>query len=158
MQQSPKPKNYEQKLFVCAAVAVGGNCVYLVQQRWWWRFARHHHPIGINASVGRQLESNLLFDDDDGDETSKFNGYTFTFTTAGEVTASLNGVNKTGIWIVRQDDGRTELEIDFNDDDDPLDELDEDWDVTELTNNRIKLEDLDDDNDDDEEYLTLEKI
>ncbi len=99
-----------------------------------------------------------FFDDDDGDETSKFNGYTFTFTTAGEVTASLNGVNKTGIWIVRQDDGRTELEIDFNDDDDPLDELDEDWDVTELTNNRIKLEDLDDDNDDDEEYLTLEKI
>ncbi len=99
-----------------------------------------------------------FFDDDDGDETSKFNGYTFTFNTAGQVTASLNGVNKTGIWIVRQDVGRTELEIDFNDDDDQLDELDEDWDVTELTNNRIKLEDLDDDEDNDIEYLTLEKI
>jgi hypothetical protein len=99
-----------------------------------------------------------FFDDDDGDETSKFNGYTFTFTTAGQVTASLNGVDKTGIWIVRQDDGRTKLEVDFNDDDDPLDELDEDWVVTELTPNRIKLEDLDDDDDDDIEYLTLEKI
>ncbi len=99
-----------------------------------------------------------FFDDDDGDETAQFNGYTFTFTTQGSVTATRNGNTDTGIWLVRQDDGRTELEIDFNDDDDPLDELDEDWGVTELTPNRIKLEDLDDDNDDDEEYLTLEKI
>jgi hypothetical protein len=118
--------------------------------------------INTQSVSALALEDNwkvtYFFDDDDGDETSKFNGYTFTFTTAGEITASLNGVNKTGVWLVKQDDGRTKLEVDFNDDDDPLDELDEDWVVTELTNNRIKLEDLDDDDDDDIEYLTLEKI
>lgn len=99
-----------------------------------------------------------FFDGDDGDETSQFNGFTFTFNAQGNVIATRNGNTDTGTWLVRQDDGRTELEIDFNDNDDPLDELDEDWEVIELTPSRIKLQDLDDDGDDDEEYLTLEKI
>ena len=99
-----------------------------------------------------------FLDDDNDDETSKFTDYRFTFNADGTVSATRSANVKAGTWLVRQDDGRTELELDFNDNDDPLNKLDEDLEVVSLTNVKIILRDLDDDGDDDDEYLTFEKI
>lgn len=99
-----------------------------------------------------------FIDGDDGDETNLFTDYTFTFCRCGTVTATRNGTNYTGSWYTELDNKQLELELDFEDNNNPLNELDEDWDVIEITENRIQLQDLDDDDDNDDEYLTLERI
>lgn len=110
-----------------------------------------------NTVMGGSWKVTYFIDDDNDNETSKFADYRFTFNADGTVSATRSANVKAGTWLVRRDDGRTELELDFNDNDDPLDELDEDWEVVSLTNVKITLRDLDDDGDDDE-YLTFEKI
>lgn len=111
-----------------------------------------------NTLVADTWRVSYFVDGDDGDETNKFNGYTFTYCRCGTVTATRNGTNYTGSWYTRLDNKQLEMELDFDDNDNPLDELDEDWDVIEITENRIRLQDLDDDGDNDDEFLTFERI
>lgn len=77
--------------------------------------------------------------DDGANETSDFNGFEFTFNTSGVVSA-INGSNTvTGFWSSQND--ATKLDLDFRSND-PLEELNDDWDVISISNNRIELQDV----------------
>lgn len=81
------------------------------------------------------------FWDSNKDETNDFNGYAFTFSAGGVVTAVRSGSTVTGSWSTGQDDSKTELLLSFSS---PADfvELSDDWEVVEQTSTRIKLRDV----------------
>jgi hypothetical protein len=83
------------------------------------------------------------FVEDGANETSTYTGYVFTFNVNGTVIVRKGTVSVQGTWEVDGDDGSLELELDFQDDS-PLDELDDDWDVIEFNNAIIRLNDDDD--------------
>ena len=74
---------------------------------------------------------------DDTDETSDFDGYEFTFATDSTAQAVKGSIIVDGTWDLTS--GSTpDLELFFGNDD-PFDELDEDWDIIEATSEIIKL-------------------
>lgn len=103
------------------------------------------------------------FFDTDSDETSDFNGYSFTFSDNGTLTAT-NGTNTyTGSWSVT--DSSSSSDDDSSDDIDfnisfasPADfqELTDDWDIIEYSATRIELIDISGGNGG-TDYLTFEK-
>jgi len=103
------------------------------------------------------------FFDTDSDETSDFNGYSFTFSDNGTLTAT-NGTNTyTGSWSVTDSssssDDDSSDDIDFNISfSSPPDfaELTDDWDIIEYSNTRIELIDISGGNGG-TDYLTFEK-
>jgi hypothetical protein len=103
------------------------------------------------------------FFDTDSDETSDFNGYSFTFSNNGSLTAT-NGTNTyTGSWSVTDSssssDDNSSDDIDFNISfSSPPDfaELTDDWDIIEYSNTRIELIDISGGNGG-TDYLTFEK-
>jgi hypothetical protein len=104
------------------------------------------------------------FFDTDSDETSDFNGYAFTFSDNGTLTAT-NGTNTyTGSWSVTDsssssDDDSSDDDIDFNISfSSPPDfaELTDDWDIIEYSDTRIALIDISGGNGG-TDYLTFEK-
>ncbi len=81
---------------------------------------------------------------DDEDETYEFAGFEFVFNTDGSATASNGVINEPGTWsISTSSSGNLKLILDFGDED-PLDELDEDWRVLDFSNELIRLKDDDD--------------
>jgi hypothetical protein len=103
------------------------------------------------------------FFDTDSDETSDFNGYSFTFSANGTLTAT-NGTNTyTGSWSVTDSssssDDSSNDDIDFNINfSSPPDfaELTDDWDIIEYSETRIALIDISGGNGG-TDYLTFEK-
>ncbi len=94
-----------------------------------------------------------LFSERGNNETSDFNGYTFTFDSNGSVTASLNGTNKHGTWSINS--SATEFTLDLgakSDANKPLGELTDDWEIISITSTEIKLKE---DNDASGEFLTF---
>lgn len=93
---------------------------------------------------------------DDFDETDDFNGYEFSFGADGSAEAT-NGDNVTpGQWMLESDDD-VDLELVlFFGEQEPLDELDEDWEILEVTPEIIRLRDVSDE-DDSIDYLTFER-
>lgn len=87
----------------------------------------------------------------DDDETSVYNGYVFTFNTNNTITITKNSSTFTGEWSFYEEDGVDILEIDFEDD--PLDDLDDDWELLEFSSTLIQLKEEGDD-----EYLNFTKI
>jgi len=95
------------------------------------------------------------FIDSGQDETSDFNGYTFTFNNDGTLVAS-NGTNTIeGSWSVMDDNSNDSSDDDGNstDDDDfiinfpvpesnDFEDLNDDWDIVSVTTNRIELIDI----------------
>ncbi|MBF6641121.1 hypothetical protein IVB69_06490 [Flavobacterium sp. J49] len=79
------------------------------------------------------------FEDDD-DETSDFNGYTFTFNSNGTSTALRNGVTTNGTWSTFVDSGQNKLDLIFNGIN--LDEIEDDWRIIEYSNTQIRLKDV----------------
>lgn len=80
---------------------------------------------------------------DDEDETYEFTGFEFVFHTDGTATASNGVINEPGTWsISSSSSGTLKLILDFGDED-PLDELDEDWKVIDFSNELIRLKDDD---------------
>ncbi|NAY92976.1 hypothetical protein GTQ34_13715 [Muricauda sp. JGD-17] len=92
------------------------------------------------------------FFDTDKEETSDFNGYTFTFNSDGTLTAS-NGSNEvTGTWSITDSDSNSN--DDSSDDDSGADfniafsspadfeDLSDDWDIVEYSSVRIELIDV----------------
>lgn len=71
------------------------------------------------------------------DETSQYNGYTFTFSPTGVVTAVQNGDSFNGTWQVHQQGSQLMMDIDFNNSD--LGDLDDDWRVLEYSETQIRL-------------------
>ncbi len=79
---------------------------------------------------------------DDEDETYEYAGFEFFFNPGGEATASDGSTSIAGSWsVTTSSDGQLKLNLDFGDDD-PFDELEEDWKVIEFTNELIRLFDV----------------
>lgn len=94
-----------------------------------------------------------LFTEHGNNETSDFNGYTFTFDSNGSAIASLNSTSKHGTWSINS--SATEFNLDFGakgDANKPLGELTDDWKIISITNTEIKLKE---DNDASGEFLTF---
>ena len=87
----------------------------------------------------------------DDDETSVYNGFVFTFNTNNTITIIRNSSTFTGTWSFFEEDGVDILEIDFEDD--PLDDLDDDWELLEFSSTLIQLKE-----EGDNEYLSFTKI
>ena len=87
----------------------------------------------------------------DDDETIVYNGYVFTFNTNNTITITKNSATFNGTWLFYEEDGVDILEIDFEDD--PLDDLDDDWELLEFSSTLIQLKE-----EGDEEYLNFTKI
>lgn len=87
----------------------------------------------------------------DDDETIVYNGYVFTFNTDNTITITKNSATFNGTWLFYEEDGVDILEIDFEDD--PLDDLDDDWELLEFSSTLIQLKE-----EGDEEYLNFTKI
>ncbi|WP_034259251.1 hypothetical protein [Altibacter lentus] len=91
---------------------------------------------------------------DDYDETSDFNGYEFNFSTDNTATATNGNNTVNGTWNLTS--GSTpDLELFFGTND-PLDELDDDWDIIEATSEIIRLKDVSG-GDGSTDYLTFER-
>lgn len=93
--------------------------------------------------------------DNNQDETSDYNGYTFTFGNGSVLTAMRSGTPTVGSWSTLVDDGKVKLVILFSSPADLI-EISDDWEVTERTNTRIKLKDVSGGSGE-IDYLTFEK-
>ncbi len=86
---------------------------------------------------------NLL--DDDGDiETCHYVDYTFNFDVNQTVTATSSGNTVNGTWEVQNSSSGLDLVLNFQitGEDDPFDDLNDDWDVVEFNSNLISLLDV----------------
>lgn len=81
------------------------------------------------------------FYDNDKEETSDYNGYSFSFNSDKTLTATRSSVITTGTWNETTDDGLPRLVINLNTSDDKLIELNDDWVIDSKTSNEIKLKD-----------------
>ncbi len=91
---------------------------------------------------------------DDFDETSDFAGYEFTFNTDNTAQATNGSNNVNGTWNLTS--GSTpDLDLFFGEND-PFDELDEDWDIIEANENKIRLKDISG-GDGSTDFLTFER-
>ncbi|PVW13400.1 hypothetical protein DDV96_13625 [Marixanthomonas spongiae] len=119
---------------------------------------------GDGDGVPSDFETNLTsgswfvtyFYDDDDDDTSDFAGYEFTFATDNTAQATNGSNTVNGNWNLTNST-IPDLELYFGEND-PFEELDEDWDIIEATSEIIKLKHVSDDDDGDEvEFLTFER-
>lgn len=77
------------------------------------------------------------FFEDDDNETSDYLGYNFTFSVTGTITVVKASATTNGSWSNYIDSGDDILDLNFNDSN--LDELEEDWEITEYSSTVIKL-------------------
>lgn len=77
---------------------------------------------------------------DDGDETYLFADYEFTFNPNGSASASTGSNTVNGSWFISTSSSGLKLNLDFGDED-PFDELEEDWKVINFNNDQIRLRD-----------------
>lgn len=79
---------------------------------------------------------------DDEDETYEFEGYEFFFNTDGSASATNGSNTENGTWSVATSSGnQLKLILDFGNDD-PFDELEDDWKVIEFNEEIIRLLDI----------------
>ncbi|MFI5129888.1 MAG: hypothetical protein ACHQFX_07865, partial [Chitinophagales bacterium] len=96
-----------------------------------------------------------LFTDSGNDETADFNGYSFTFSEGGTLTAVKGGVTKNGTWSVSTSSNKLNIDLGPKDNTNkPLGELTDDWKI--LSSNSTELR-LADDNAASNEFLTFIK-
>ena len=77
---------------------------------------------------------------DDYDETSDFTGYSFTFNADGTALAD-NGMQTSGSWSTYTDSGVEKLDLNFGTMD-PLEELQDDWEILSVSADLIELRDV----------------
>jgi hypothetical protein len=80
---------------------------------------------------------------DETNQTTAYAAYEFTFFADGTVVADDGVTEYTGTWHVYGDDGALELELIFDEENELLDEIAEDWDVTSFTATTLNLGDED---------------
>ncbi len=100
----------------------------------------------------------LYEDDDDGDETSRFNGYRFTFSESGNLFVARGDETRTGSWHVTPNGEKLVLDLDNGgllNQTPELDDIDDTWIITSKTSDLIKLREDDDDGDNDDDRLYL---
>ncbi|OUR93425.1 hypothetical protein A9Q87_04995 [Flavobacteriales bacterium 34_180_T64] len=105
--------------------------------------------IENTASTGTWIITSYI--DSGDDETNDFNGYNFTFSTDGTLTANNNASTKIGTWSVTDsnsnDDSNSSDDIDFNinfpvPDTDDFEDLNDDWDMVTYNDTMISLIDI----------------
>ena len=95
-----------------------------------------------------------LFTDSGNDETTDFNGYSFTFSSGGVLTAVKNSIITTGTWGVSSSN---KFNINLGPKDNtnkPLGELTDDWRIISSNSTEIRLSD---DNASSSEFVTFTK-
>ncbi len=120
----------------------------------------NNNDNGNSADQVREIATNgtwrvSYFFDSDEDETSNFNGYTFTFGEDGMLTAIKGTTTVVGTWSVQDDSSNSSSDDDGNstDDDDfniffpvpdtnDFEDLNDDWDIISVTANKIELTDV----------------
>lgn len=112
--------------------------------------------IQVTTTIQSGTWKVTLFNDNGIDETSNFNGFSFTFNANGTATATRNSLVTDGSWVSGTDDSKVKLILDFGVAS-PLDELNEDWRVLERTDTRIKLTNISGGNGG-TDFLTFEKM
>lgn len=80
-----------------------------------------------------------LFQEDSKNETYYFTGYDFVFNQNGSAVASNNSTTKNGSWNTGSDDSQNKLYLDFGQED-PFEELTDDWIILENTSSKIRLQ------------------
>lgn len=87
---------------------------------------------------------------DDEDETYEFAGFEFDFSADGSATASNGVITEEGTWAIHtSSNGSLKLVLDFGENN-PFDELEEDWGVIDFTSELINLKD-------DDEFLSFSR-
>lgn len=92
---------------------------------------------------------------DNIDETSNYNGYNFTFNSNGSVAAVKGTSTIGGTWSTSVNSGQDILLLKFNDS--KLDELEDDWKITEYTTTNIRLKNESSSSSGDTDYLYFTK-
>jgi hypothetical protein len=90
------------------------------------------------------------FFDTDKEETSNFNGYSFTFNADGTLVASNGTTDVNGTWSITDsnssdDDSNKDSDVDFNilfASPNNFEDLSDDWDIVSFTSTRIELIDV----------------
>ena len=90
------------------------------------------------------------FVDSGQNETSDFTGYDFTFMSNGTLSATNGGTNMNGIWSVTDSStssSSSDDDIDFNinfnvSEEDPFEDLNDDWDIVSYSANQLNLIDI----------------
>lgn len=77
---------------------------------------------------------------DDTDQTIAYSEFTFEFYEDGTVIARNGSEENIGTWAAYGDDGELELEFEFDDDNELLDEISEDWEVTMFSTTQLELQ------------------
>lgn len=93
------------------------------------------------------------FFDDGKDATPDYKQFTFTFGITGAFTVKTTTTQFEGDWEIRDDDGKTELRLDI--DEDSIESLEENWKVMNFSSTRIKLRNSSGGN---PTYLTFERL
>jgi hypothetical protein len=97
------------------------------------------------ARLGATLETDtwrITYFFDTQDETHHFANYIFTFNDDGTVAAARGTEAANGTWIVSSSsNGNAKLTLDFGVTA-PFDELNDDWDVIQLNNDLVQLQDV----------------
>lgn len=105
--------------------------------------------IENTAESGDWIISSYI--DSGQDETNDFNGYTFTFSANGTLTATNGTTTYTGSWSVTDsnssDDSSNDDDIDFNisfpvPDTDDFEDLNDDWEIVTYSDTTISLIDI----------------
>lgn len=97
-----------------------------------------------------------LYSDNGNNETSKFTGYNFTFSSSGVVTAVKSGSTVSGTWSGSNDDSQNKLNLFFTSPPD-FEEISDDWHILQKSSSKIELEDVSGGNGG-TDLLTFEKI
>ncbi|HRH64400.1 MAG TPA: hypothetical protein PLI68_13850 [Bacteroidia bacterium] len=95
------------------------------------------------------------FEDNSKDETAKFSGFVFHFSSSGAVSAVSGSTTVNGTWSSGNDDSQDKLYLNFTTS--PFDDLSDDWHVVEQSSSTIKLEDVSGGNGG-TDYLTFQKL
>ena len=87
------------------------------------------------------------FYDTDKDETANFNGYVFTFNSNGTLNASRSNNQVNGAWSVSNSSSSSNSNGHFNiafqvSKDSDFDDLNDDWDIISVSDNKIELTDV----------------
>lgn len=103
--------------------------------------------------ISRPWKISYYFDDEE--RTSIYNGYEFSFKSDNTVVATKSGISKFGTWFIKSNNGEREFKIEF--DADPLNKLEEDWEVFEFSTSELRFRDPGDNNLE-TDYLYFSKI
>lgn len=99
-----------------------------------------------DSTTSNSLQTNIQssiwkitnYNNNGADQTSDFNGYSFTFKSGNLISATYSNGSANGSWSIGTDDSKQKLIISFPNSS-PLDELNEDWEVLAQNSSIIQL-------------------